>query len=383
MLRLISRCLQRNSKIPPNFRFPAQVSGLSSKNPLKQRQSMEESPKHEPEVDDEASQLLLFIESKRYSTTKKKPSHVEIAYEESAGENSGSQSKSIPKKKPDNPINNYAIIRDKIKEMRSGNDAPVDVEGPKTLYERGEITKEDQNFQIIVSLILSVQTRDQMTAVAMRKLTKAGLTIEGINNMATEDLLVHIGEVNFKNNKAKYIKNLALTLKEKMNNRLPNTLEDLLKLPGIGPKIALLYLQIAEEKVLGIAVDTHVHRISNRIGWVKTNTPEETRAQLESFIPKEDWPVINELLVGFGQTICIPINPKCTICKANDLCNYGKKAVILEGKLKEAEENSKGKKLKAVKSSPSQVAQDQTRKKSPPKRIKKNTDVQQPEPVNK
>jgi adenine-specific DNA glycosylase len=95
-------------------------------------------------------------------------------------------------------------------------------------------------------------------------------------------------------------------------------------LPGVGPKMAHLTMQVAWKNVIGIGVDTHVHRISNRLGWVKSNTPEQTRMQLQRWLPHEYWGVVNLLLVGFGQKVCLPINPKCSDCLVNALCPTGR-----------------------------------------------------------
>jgi len=93
------------------------------------------------------------------------------------------------------------------------------------------------------------------------------------------------------------------------------------KLPGVGPKMAMLTMQEAWGSSVGIGVDVHVHRICNRLGWVKnTKTPEQSRKQLESWLPKDKWQPINRLMVGFGQTVCLPVHPKCAICKVNHLC---------------------------------------------------------------
>lgn len=95
-------------------------------------------------------------------------------------------------------------------------------------------------------------------------------------------------------------------------------------LPGVGPKMAHLTLQVAWRNVVGIGVDTHVHRISNRLGWVKSNTPEQTRVQLEQWLPRDYWGAVNVLLVGFGQKVCLPIGPRCAECKVNSLCPTGR-----------------------------------------------------------
>jgi endonuclease-3 len=116
---------------------------------------------------------------------------------------------------------------------------------------------------------------------------------------------------------------LAQILKDDYEGNAPEDYNELVKLPGIGPKMAHLYLQCCCDKVEGIAVDTHVHRICNRLKWVDdTKTPEETRKRLEDWVPKEKWIDVNTLLVGLGQTICFAKKPKCEECLIKDTCHF-------------------------------------------------------------
>lgn len=120
--------------------------------------------------------------------------------------------------------------------------------------------------------------------------------------------------------KAKYIKKATEILVEKHGGKVPAVYKDLIALPGVGPKMAHLVLQEAFGKTEGVSVDTHVHRISNRLNWVKSKTPLETASQLEEWLPKDKWSHINHMLVGFGQTICKPIKPQCYKCSIKDIC---------------------------------------------------------------
>jgi endonuclease-3 len=124
--------------------------------------------------------------------------------------------------------------------------------------------------------------------------------------------------VGFHNLKTKYIKQAAELLRDKWNSDIPGTIEGLISLPGVGPKMAYLCMSAAWGRDEGIGVDVHVHRITNLWGWNKTQQPEQTRAALESWLPKERWHDINNLLVGFGQTICLPVGRKCGDCKLAD-----------------------------------------------------------------
>jgi endonuclease-3 len=115
---------------------------------------------------------------------------------------------------------------------------------------------------------------------------------------------------------------MAQILKDQYEGDPPEDYDNIIKLPGIGPKMAYLYLQCCCGKVEGIAVDTHVHRICNRLNWVSTKNPEETRKNLQSWMPKEYWDDVNTLLVGLGQMICEAKKPKCDECKLYNLCDF-------------------------------------------------------------
>jgi endonuclease-3 len=128
------------------------------------------------------------------------------------------------------------------------------------------------------------------------------------------DLNDLIAKVGFHNNKTKYIKQAAIILRDEHGSDIPDTIDGLTSLPGVGPKMAYLCMSTAWGRDEGIGVDVHVHRITNLWGWHKTNTPEQTRMELESWLPKEKWHDINHLLVGFGQTICLPVGRKCEEC---------------------------------------------------------------------
>jgi endonuclease III len=141
-----------------------------------------------------------------------------------------------------------------------------------------------------------------------------GMNLESI--LAVEPALLNdlIGKVGFHNLKTKYIKNTAVILRDKFGSDIPDTIDGLISLPGVGPKMAYLCMSSAWGRDEGIGVDVHVHRITNLWGWHKTNQPEETRAALEEWLPKDKWHEINHLLVGFGQTICLPVGRKCGEC---------------------------------------------------------------------
>ncbi|KAL8762469.1 MAG: hypothetical protein Q9184_001552 [Pyrenodesmia sp. 2 TL-2023] len=215
------------------------------------------------------------------------------------------------------PPANWEEIYKAVQEMRKKVLAPVDTMGCETLAEETR-TPRDQRFQTLIALMLSSQTKDTTTALAMRRLQTElpppGLTLENILSVPPETLNALIYAVGFHNNKTKYIKATALILREKFNSDIPDTIEGLISLPGVGPKMAYLCSSAAWGKTEGIGVDVHVHRITNLWGWHKTTQPEQTRAALEAWLPREKWHEINHMLVGFGQTICLPVGRRCGEC---------------------------------------------------------------------
>ncbi|WP_456464407.1 endonuclease III [Persephonella sp.] len=174
-------------------------------------------------------------------------------------------------------------------------------------------------FQILISTIISLRTKDQVTAQTSERLFKIAKTPEDILKLSEEEIQKAIYPAGFYKNKAKTIKEIARIIVEKYNGKVPDTLEELLKLPGVGRKTANLVLALSFGKP-AICVDIHVHRITNRLGFVKTKNPEETEKQLMKKVPVEYWNRINDLLVAFGQTICKPVSPLCSKCPVEKYC---------------------------------------------------------------
>ncbi|CAH8490852.1 unnamed protein product [Heterobilharzia americana] len=216
-----------------------------------------------------------------------------------------------------------------IRKMREKRDAPVDVMGCERLAVESE---EPRTFrlQVLISLMLSSQTKDQVTAAAMKRLISRGCTLTELINMKTEDLQELIYPVGFHKTKASNIKKACEIIKQNYDSDIPKTVSELCTLPGVGPKMAHLAMQCAWKEVTGIGVDVHVHRIANRLGWtrMKTKTPEETRVALEEWLPREHWREINWLLVGFGQQICRSKNPSCIDCLNRSICPSAQKIKI-------------------------------------------------------
>ena len=183
-----------------------------------------------------------------------------------------------------------------------------------------------QRFQCLVSLMLSSQTKDEVNFAAMARLREHGLTVDNV--IATEQSTLEklIYPVGFWRNKAKYIKQASQILRDQHGGDIPDSVAGLCKLPGVGPKMAHLTMNIAWGRQSGIGVDTHVHRIVARLGWTNPDTektPEQTRVSLESWLPEDKWTEINWLLVGFGQQICVPVGPDCENCLNKELCPTG------------------------------------------------------------
>lgn len=174
-------------------------------------------------------------------------------------------------------------------------------------------------FQILVSAILSTRTRDEQTIKVSERLFKMVKKPEDILKLSEDELDELIREVGFHRVKAKNLRRLADTLVREHGSRIPDRLEDLLKLPGVGRKVANIVLANAFGKP-AIAVDTHVHRIANRMGIVRTKRPEETEKELMKIVPKELWHKVNKPFVGFGQTVCKPMKPLCGECPFKDVC---------------------------------------------------------------
>ena len=181
------------------------------------------------------------------------------------------------------------------------------------------ISKKKDPFKVLISTILSLRTKDETTHKASERLFKKADTPSKIIKLSPEEIEKLIYPVGFYRRKARNIIEVSKILIEQYDGKVPDTIPKLLKLPGVGRKTANLVITLGYGK-LGICVDTHVHRISNRLGLVKTRTPEETEFALRKILPKKYWIEYNDLLVTWGQNICTPVSPKCSICKISHLC---------------------------------------------------------------
>jgi endonuclease III len=174
-------------------------------------------------------------------------------------------------------------------------------------------------FYILISTVLSARNRDDQTIKAVRKLFAKFKTPKEISGAPLKELEPLLKQAGFYRTKARRVKELSQMLLDEFDGKVPDHYEDLLRLPGVGRKTAGCVLVYAFRKP-AIPVDTHVHRISNRLGWVKTKTPEKTEEALLKIVPRKYWILVNEVLVIHGQTICLPITPKCSICPVARYC---------------------------------------------------------------
>ncbi|MCD6227366.1 endonuclease III [Candidatus Micrarchaeota archaeon] len=187
-----------------------------------------------------------------------------------------------------------------------------------------EVEKLDTPFKILIGTVLSARTKDETTGKTVDRLFSKVDSPKKLSNMKVEQVEKLIYPVGFYKTKAKNIVKLSKILVKEYNSEVPDTITELVKLPGVGRKTANLVLSLAFDKD-AICVDTHVHRITNRWGYVNTKTPYETEMVLRKKLPRKYWKVINSLLVRFGQNICRPVRPKCSECPLKNVCEYYKK----------------------------------------------------------
>ena len=183
-----------------------------------------------------------------------------------------------------------------------------------------EIAKEKNPYRVLVSCILSLRTLDRTTAEASAKLFMLAGSPGEMSGLPEEEIERAIYPVGFYRTKAKVIREISARLQGEYGGRVPDSIEELLKLPGVGRKTANLVATMGYG-LPGICVDTHVHRITNRWGYVKTKTPDETETALRARLPKKYWIEINDLLVTFGQNQCRPISPICSTCPVSKFCD--------------------------------------------------------------
>lgn len=174
-------------------------------------------------------------------------------------------------------------------------------------------------FKVLISTLLSLRTKDKVTAVASRRLFAEADTPAAILGLPLNTVEKLIYPVGFYKNKAKTIHHVCQTLLEKYGGKVPDGLDELLTMKGVGRKTANLVVTLGFN-LPGICVDIHVHRISNRWGYVKTAAPDDTETALRKKLPKKYWIEFNDLLVTYGQNVCLPVSPRCSTCPLTAFC---------------------------------------------------------------
>ena len=193
-------------------------------------------------------------------------------------------------------------------------------EDPTALQEISDSTDGDP-FRVLIATILSHRTKDPVTAIASSRLFAKYPSPTQLSRADPRTIARLIKPVGFYKTKARTVKRVARIILKEYKGKVPDQIEELLKLPSVGRKTANCVL-VYGFKQPAIPVDTHVHRIFNRIGVVKTKTPEETEEELTKIVDRKDWLPLNEVFVKFGQLICRPIGPKCPVCPLNDRCEW-------------------------------------------------------------
>ncbi len=208
-------------------------------------------------------------------------------------------------------VKNIELIIELIKKQTENYENAI-------ITEIGDLTKDP--FKVLISCLLSLRTKDATTALASKRLFAAADTPEKIFKLDVKQIEELIYPVGFYKTKAGRIKEICGILIENYNSKVPNDENELLKLKGVGRKTMNIVMTYGFKSNNHIAVDTHVHRISNRLGIVKTSKPEETEFELLKIIPKKYNYDINDRFVVFGQNICVPVSPFCSKCKLNKNC---------------------------------------------------------------
>ena len=210
-------------------------------------------------------------------------------------------------------VTRIAANSKRAKRDEGGDSASLLVEGALSPNNRRD------PFLVLIGCLLSLRTKDETTEKAMERLMERARTPEELLSIPTEEVERIIYPVGFYKVKSRLIKEISRTVIEKYHNAVPDTLDELLTIKGIGRKTANIVITEGFG-LLGVAVDTHVHRISNRLGAVKTKTPDETEMRLREILPQEYWREYNPLLVTHGRRTCNPISPWCSRCPVFNLC---------------------------------------------------------------
>jgi len=203
----------------------------------------------------------------------------------------------------------FKAIMEKLKEIYSSTE--------KTTLNR--MRKKPDAFKVLISCLLSLRARDENTEKVSKQLFEVANTPEEIVKIPVEKLEKIIFSSGHYKKKARVLQSVSNELITRFNSKVPDKKEELLSIKGVGPKTANIVLAFAFGKEV-LPIDTHCHRIPNRLGWLKTKTPEKTEKELEKILPKEYWADFNAIFVQFGRDICQPVSPKCSACPINENC---------------------------------------------------------------
>jgi endonuclease-3 len=183
-----------------------------------------------------------------------------------------------------------------------------------------QVSRRRDPFQVLISCIISLRTKDEVTRESSLRLFEAAPTAEEMSRLPEKRIEKLIFPAGFYRVKARNIREISRRIENEYHGNVPDEIDELLKLPGVGRKTANLVVSMGFGKP-GICVDTHVHRISNRLGYVRTKTPKETEFALRDKLPPEYWMDVNDLLVTYGQNICTPVSPHCSTCRLAPYCD--------------------------------------------------------------
>jgi endonuclease-3 len=193
----------------------------------------------------------------------------------------------------------------------------AETQGSDTML--GRMSEKYEPFKVLISTILSARAKDEVTEVIAEKLFEKYPTAQSLAGADKKSVIKIIRGIGFFNAKSKNIINTAKLLVRKYDCRVPESMDKLLEFPGVGRKVANCVLVYAFGQD-AIPVDTHVHRISNRLGWVKTKKPEDTEQVLEKLVPRKHWQIVNDAFVTHGKTTCVPVSPFCSKCPIYKYC---------------------------------------------------------------
>jgi len=213
---------------------------------------------------------------------------------------------------PPVPRGHVAWVMRRLGKAVAGLDEPA--------VEKIASAEQENAFEVLIATMLSAQTRDPVTAAASARLFGVARTPRTMGRLTPAEIEKLIYPVSFYRNKAVHVKETCAQLLSRYAGVVPSTMNELLTLPGVGRKTANLVLILAHRSGDNICVDTHVHRISNRLGWVATRTPEETEHALYAVVDRRWWPLVNLYLVTWGQNVCRPVYPLCGDCVVAARC---------------------------------------------------------------